>query len=69
MTILWLSLVSPSSNSIKVIVVTYAQSDSNIRVLYIFLGFLKNRAQNTQNGKGMQRTIVTGHVVAEQEAW
>jgi hypothetical protein len=34
------------------IVVTYAQFDSNIRVLYVFLGFKKNTAQNTQSGKG-----------------
>jgi hypothetical protein len=34
------------------IVVTYAQFDSNIRVLYVFLGFFKNTAQNTQSGKG-----------------
>jgi hypothetical protein len=34
------------------IVVTYVQFDSNIRVLYVFLGFFKNMAQNTQSGKG-----------------
>jgi hypothetical protein len=40
-TLLW--FVSTLHNlPIKIIVVTYAQFDSNIRVLYIFLGFLKN---------------------------
>ncbi len=34
------------------IVVTYVQFDSKIRVLYVFLFFLKNTAQNTQSGKG-----------------
>jgi len=34
------------------IVVTHAQLDSNIRVLYVFLFFFKNTAQNTQSGKG-----------------
>jgi hypothetical protein len=34
------------------IVMTYAQFDSNIRILYVFLGFFKNTAQNTQSGKG-----------------
>ncbi len=34
------------------IVVTYAQFDSNIRVLYVFGGFFKNTAQNMQSGKG-----------------
>jgi hypothetical protein len=37
---------------IQVIVVTYAQFDSSIRALYVFLGFFKNTAQNTQSGKG-----------------
>jgi hypothetical protein len=31
-----------SSNFLNNIVVTYFQFDSNIRVLYVFLGFLKN---------------------------
>jgi hypothetical protein len=30
------------SNLIQCMVVTYAQFDSNIHVLYVFLGFLKN---------------------------
>jgi len=34
------------------IVVTYVQFDSNIHVLYVFLGFFKNTAQNMQSGKG-----------------
>jgi hypothetical protein len=34
------------------IVVTYAQFDSKICVLYVFLFFFKNTAQNTQSGKG-----------------
>ncbi len=40
------------TNCIIFIVVTYAQFNSNIRVLYVFLGFLKNMAQNMQSGKG-----------------
>ncbi len=39
-------------NNITIIVVTYVQFDSNIRVLYVFKGFFKNTAQNTQSGKG-----------------
>jgi hypothetical protein len=38
--------------AILFIVVTYVQFDSNIRVLYVFWGFKKNTAQNTQSGKG-----------------
>jgi hypothetical protein len=34
------------------IVVTYAQLDSNIHVLYVLLFFFKNTAQNMQSGKG-----------------
>jgi hypothetical protein len=41
-----------TTNGFESIVVTYPQFDSNIRVLYVFLGFLKNTAQNTQSGKG-----------------
>ncbi len=47
----------PTCNLVQImhkicIVVTYAQFDSNIHVLYVFLGFFKNTAQNTQSGKG-----------------
>jgi len=39
------------------IVVTYAQFDSNIRVLYVFLGFLKIRPKIRIVVKVMQITI------------
>jgi len=50
------------------IVVTYAQFDSNIRVLYVFLGFKKNMAQNTQSGKGYAKNHCDRSWVAKQEA-
>jgi hypothetical protein len=42
---------------LKGIVVTYAQFDSNIRVLYVFLGFLKNTPKIRKVVKVMQITI------------
>jgi asparagine N-glycosylation enzyme membrane subunit Stt3 len=39
------------------VVVTYVQFDSNIRVLYVFLGFFKNMAQNTHSDKGYAKNL------------
>jgi hypothetical protein len=41
-----------SSNMFFSIVVTYSQFDSNIRVLYVFLGFLKNTWSSLSLGLG-----------------
>jgi hypothetical protein len=45
------------SYHVATLVVTYAQLDSNIRVLYVFLLFFKNTAQNTQSGTRKKKKI------------